>query len=126
MTGVSAWHSGRAAVAKCLFCGALGVWWDCHCEPARKIAEGKLPRPRTVMRGGIPIIECCAELREAAARAGVMRMAPDPVTLTEAPSVTSVITSVTSVTPVTLPDEGAEDRSRRLTRERVARYRAKD
>ena len=78
-------HSMRAQVARCLFCGTVGNgWWDCSCEWGQKIREGKLPRPKTVMRNGIPIIECCAELRAAARLAGVIRMdatIPTPVTI---------------------------------------------
>ncbi len=71
------WRSGAAQVAKCLFCGAIGPWWDCFCGLAGKIRDGKLPRPRTVIRGGVPVIECCAELREAARMAWVIRVSDE-------------------------------------------------
>src|SRR5271166_613906 len=78
-------HSMRAQVARCLFCGAVGNgWWDCCCVSGVRIREGKVPRPRTVMREGVPIIECCAELRAAARLAGVIRMAPDATILSSA------------------------------------------
>ncbi len=77
------WHSSPAAVAKCLFCGAIGAWWSCHCEWAQGIrdyvpAQGRraqigFPKPRTVVRDGVVVIECCAELRAAARLAGVIR-----------------------------------------------------
>src|SRR5215831_12181449 len=57
---------------RCIFCGAISAWWVCGCEWSRKIAEGELARPRTVIRGGVPVIELCEELREAARRAGVI------------------------------------------------------
>lgn len=74
------------------------------------------------MRGGVPIIECCAELRAAARLAGAIRVAPErvtpglSVTPEPAPSVTEGPESVT---------ESADERRRRLTRERVARIRAR-
>jgi hypothetical protein len=61
-----------AETARCLFCGVVGLWWTCGCEWSQKIAAGKLPRPRTVIRGGVPIIEMCEELRRAARLAGVI------------------------------------------------------
>jgi len=64
---------GRAAeTARCIFCGVVGLWWTCGCEWPQKIAAGKLARPRTVMRGGVPVIELCEELRGAARAAGVI------------------------------------------------------
>jgi hypothetical protein len=42
---------------RCLFCGVIGVWWDCGCEWGEGIRSGKLARPRTVVRGGVPVIE---------------------------------------------------------------------
>jgi hypothetical protein len=61
-----------AETARCIFCGVVGVWWGCGCESAVKIREGKLARPRTVIRGGVPVIEMCEELRAAARLAGVI------------------------------------------------------
>ena len=57
---------------RCLFCGAIGVWWGCGCEWSRLIEAGKLARPRTVMRGGVAVIILCEELRAAARAAGVI------------------------------------------------------
>lgn len=69
----------KAMPARCLFCGAIGQgWWSCGCEWARKIADGKLPRPRTVFRNGRPVIECCDELRAAARLAGTIKVVDDP------------------------------------------------
>jgi hypothetical protein len=61
-----------AETARCIFCGTVGLWWTCSCESADKVREGKVPRPRTVIRNGIPIIEMCEELRRAARLAGVI------------------------------------------------------
>jgi hypothetical protein len=58
--------------ARCIFCGAIGTWWSCGCEWARRVAAGELARPRTVVRGGVAVIELCDELREAARAAGVI------------------------------------------------------
>src|SRR6516162_440877 len=58
--------------ARCLFCGAIGVWWSCGCEWARLIEAGKLAKPRTVVKGGVAVIELCEELRSAARAAGVI------------------------------------------------------
>jgi hypothetical protein len=64
---------GKASeTARCLFCGVVGLWWTCGCEWSQKIAAGKLARPRTVMRGGVPVIILCEELRAAARSAGVI------------------------------------------------------
>jgi len=65
--------------ARCIFCGMIGTWWTCGCEYAEKIRLGKLAKPRTVVRGGVPVIELCEELRGAARAAGVIRReyAPD-------------------------------------------------
>lgn len=65
--------------ARCLFCAKTGVgWWGCNCEWAVKIHEGELPKPKTVVRNGIPIIECCSELREAARGAAVIKVTDEP------------------------------------------------
>src|SRR5271157_3662786 len=89
-------HSMRAQIARCLFCGTVGNgWWDCSCEWGQKIREGKWPRPKTVMRNGIPIIECCAELRAAARLAGVIRMVPD-----------ATIPTPVTILSATIPDDG--------------------
>jgi hypothetical protein len=85
----SSWHSPRARVARCLFCGNVGVWWDCRCSLARLIEAGKLPRPRTISEpNGKLTIECCPELLAAARRAGVIRIAETepPLPETEPPS----------------------------------------
>jgi hypothetical protein len=84
----SSWHSGPAQVARCLFCGNVGVWWSCRCEWAQLIEGGKLPRPRTISGpNGKLTIECCPELLAAARRAGVIRMAETepPLPQTEPP-----------------------------------------
>jgi hypothetical protein len=66
----------KSEVARCLFCGTMGVWWECSCVSAQKIRDGKLKRPRTVMRDGRPIIIVDEpELLRAARLAGVIRMA---------------------------------------------------
>jgi hypothetical protein len=57
---------------RCLFCGSIGVWWGCGCEWGRKIEAGAVPQPRTVVRGGVPVIILCEELRAAARAAGVI------------------------------------------------------
>jgi len=68
--------------ARCIFCGAIGVWWTCGCEWGEKIRAGKVLKPRTVIRGGVAVIELCDELREAArakntaAAAGLWWMTP--------------------------------------------------
>jgi hypothetical protein len=62
----------KAETARCIFCGKVGVWWDCGCEWGEKIRAGKLAKPRTVVRGGVPVIELCEELRAAARLAGVI------------------------------------------------------
>src|SRR5271166_4235677 len=96
-------HSMRAQVARCLFCGAVGNgWWDCCCVSGVRIREGKVPRPRTVMREGVPIIECCAELRAAARLAGVIRMdatISTPVTILETPNSDETRETPNSETP---------------------------
>jgi hypothetical protein len=61
MDGIEPHHSKPAEKPRCLFCGAIGWWPDCWCQWGQKIRDGKLPTPRTVMRTGVPIIECCAE-----------------------------------------------------------------
>jgi len=62
----------KAETARCIFCGKVGVWWDCGCEWGEKIRLGKLAKPRTVIRQGVPVIELCEELRAAARLAGVI------------------------------------------------------
>ena len=57
---------------RCLFCGVIGTWWTCGCEWGEAIRGGKVLRPRTVVRGGIAVIELCDELRAAARAAGVI------------------------------------------------------
>jgi hypothetical protein len=57
---------------RCIFCGAISAWWACGCEYAQRIRDEKLPRPRTVIRGGVAVIELCEELRRAARLAGVI------------------------------------------------------
>jgi hypothetical protein len=126
----SEWHSARARVAKCLFCGAVGVWWACHCEWAQKIEAGKLPRPKAVVRNGALIIECCDELREAARAAGVIRMEPDRVDAPTSRVDVSVDGVGVSVDAVGGPADAAstetdDERLRRLKRERQARWREK-
>lgn len=82
----SDWHSSKSAVAKCLFCGALGVWWDCRCEWSEKIRAGKLPLPTTITgHGGPLVIEVCPELLEAARKAGVIRVQSAPPLVETAP-----------------------------------------
>lgn len=64
-----------ARVARCLFCGHAGTWWQCTCDYGRRIRcelKPYLPKPKTRMVDGVPVIECCEELREAAKKAGVM------------------------------------------------------
>jgi hypothetical protein len=69
----------RARVVRCLFCGGADAWWACNCLSARLIRDGdgdpkrQLPRPRTVMRDGVPVIILCPELLEAARKAGVIK-----------------------------------------------------
>jgi hypothetical protein len=58
--------------ARCIFCGGIGVWWTCGCEWGEKIREGKVRKPRAVVRGGVPVIILCDELRAAARAAGVI------------------------------------------------------
>jgi hypothetical protein len=60
------------ASVRCIFCGAISAWWVCGCEWSRRIADGELARPRTVIRGGVAVIEMCDELRRAARLAGVI------------------------------------------------------
>ena len=62
----------KAETARCIFCGKVGTWWDCGCEWGEKIRLGKLAKPRTVIRQGVPVIELCEELRAAARLAGVI------------------------------------------------------
>jgi hypothetical protein len=57
---------------RCIFCGAISAWWVCGCDYAQRIRDEKLPRPRTVIRGGVAVIELCDELRRAARLAGVI------------------------------------------------------
>jgi hypothetical protein len=65
-------HRSVDRVARCIFCGVIGTWWTCGCEWGCLIREGKLPKPRTVVRGGVAVIELCEELRLAAGAAGVI------------------------------------------------------
>ena len=65
-------HRSVDRPVRCLFCGAISAWWACGCGWAQRIRDEKLPRPRTVVRDGVPVIELCEELREAAGRAGVI------------------------------------------------------
>jgi len=65
-------HGSVERPVRCLFCGAISAWWVCGCEWSQRIRDGKLARPRTVMRGGVPVIVLCDELREAARVAGVI------------------------------------------------------
>ena len=65
-------HGSVERPVRCIFCGAISAWWACGCKWSRLIEDGKLPRPRTVMRDGVPVIVLCDELREAARRAGVI------------------------------------------------------
>jgi hypothetical protein len=62
----------KAETGRCIFCGKVGTWWDCGCEWGEGIRAGKLLKPRTVVRGGVPVIELCEELRGAARAAGVI------------------------------------------------------
>ena len=62
----------KAETGRCIFCGKVGTWWDCGCEWGEGIRAGKLLKPRTVVRGGVPVIELCDELRGAARSAGVI------------------------------------------------------
>ena len=87
------WRSGAAESAKCLFCGALGTWFDrgegaggCSCEVARRVRlpelTGGKPTPgklnfQMVSRGGQAVIVRISKLAwEAMREAGVMRV-PD-------------------------------------------------
>ena len=62
----------KAETGRCIFCGKVGTWWECGCEWGEGIRAGKLLKPRTVVRGGVPVIELCDELRGAARSAGVI------------------------------------------------------
>ena len=62
----------KGETGRCIFCGKVGTWWDCGCEWGEKIRLGKLAKPRTVVRGGVPVIILCEELRAAARLAGVI------------------------------------------------------
>jgi hypothetical protein len=62
----------KGETGRCIFCGKVGTWWECGCEWGEGIRAGKLLKPRTVVRGGVPVIELCEELRAAARAAGVI------------------------------------------------------
>src|SRR6516225_10618715 len=65
-------HRSVERAARCIFCGVIGTWWTCGCEWGEKIRAGKVAKPRTVVRGGVAVIELCDELRAAARAAGVI------------------------------------------------------
>ena len=45
-----------AAISKCIFCGVLGVWWDCSCKAATEAKTGQRPKPKIVRVDGRMII----------------------------------------------------------------------
>jgi hypothetical protein len=45
-----------ALVARCIFCGILGPWWECGCVGARRAQEDKKYAPKIVRRNGRMII----------------------------------------------------------------------
>jgi hypothetical protein len=59
--GVSDWHSAKVQVARCLYCGSLGVWWECHCRASVEAQEGRRPKPKVLVRDGKTIIVVDAE-----------------------------------------------------------------
>jgi hypothetical protein len=52
----------RTLVARCLYCGTIGVWWECNCQSAQEVRDGKRLKPK-IRRGpnGETIIEIDAE-----------------------------------------------------------------
>jgi hypothetical protein len=81
--GLARWGRGRGGHCRGL-CGACfaGRWGHGGIVIASGglgFREGKLPRPKVLVRGGVRIIECCAELRSAARVAGVIRLAPETI-----------------------------------------------
>jgi hypothetical protein len=97
----SDWRSSPAQVARCLFCGNVGVWWDCRCPTATLIQAGKAEfRMISISRGGKMVItECSLEVMRAIRLAGVLSVSepgnPElsvtraaPVSVTEPLSVT--------------------------------------
>jgi hypothetical protein len=94
----------RLMVARCLFCGVMGVWWECSCVSAHGIREGKLKRPRTAMKDGHPLIIIeDPELLRAARLAGVIKVADpvhkEPSVNTAAPPVNTETASVNTEEP---------------------------
>jgi hypothetical protein len=60
--GVSDWHSPKACVPRCLYCGIIGVWWECGCEWAERVRAGKVRRPRVrLLADGVVVIELDGE-----------------------------------------------------------------
>jgi hypothetical protein len=114
----SDWHSPKSAVAKCLFCGALGVWWDCRCEWSEKIRAGKLPLPTTIIgHGGPLVIEACPELLEAARKAGVIRVQSAPPRAESAPPSTESAPSSGQSAPVQIesaPPTARDEKRRKI------------
>lgn len=50
-------QSMPARMVKCLYCGAAGrPWWSCECKEVQEVRAGLRPKPRTIMRDGVPII----------------------------------------------------------------------
>ena len=131
--------NGTAAqVSRCLYCGAIGPWWECRCAWAEEVREGKRQAPKIRVVGGRTIIEVDAET----ARRNVLGFArPKPV-MPVMPDVMLPVmpgdAGITDSTPRNAPrndpapgmpptiTESEDERLRRLNRERVARYRAKE
>lgn len=53
------------AISKCIFCGVLGVWWDCNCKGATEAKTGKRPKPKIIRIDGRMVIVVDEETVEA-------------------------------------------------------------
>jgi len=106
---------GLAAMARCLYCGHAGPWWDCVCVWSGEVRAGVRPKPKVRVIGGKTIIEVDAET---AARnpLGFARYPGKaaPVDVSARPDDESAAQAST---------ESDEDRRRRLKTERQQRWR---
>ena len=51
------WHSQKAQASRCFYCGVVGQgWFQCECESAKLIREGKRMKPRVAVRGGHTLV----------------------------------------------------------------------
>ncbi len=123
----------KAQVPRCLYCGAIGPWWECRCAWTEGVREGKRQAPKVRIVGGRTIIEVDAETarrnvlgfaRPSTVDAPKPRLVDAPPS-TRGPSVDAIKSEVSTRT-VPVDDKDDPERLRRLKRERQARWRARE